>query len=179
MIAYVRPKSRDFSQDYKSCVVELVAAGGKSDDAVALSRVNGTAEQGAFLCCCEPFCQVVLRYFLKNLQSVELCVKSIRQHPLPAKPLLLLQSAPLQAPPAYALRSSAGIALTTKIVPPILSEDGEGLGNRACNVFHFHTSVIQVLKKLKSRDSNRAWFRNFFITLKKGGLDRMLRFMLY
>ncbi|MFR5874120.1 MAG: hypothetical protein ACLUE9_09290 [Hominenteromicrobium sp.] len=69
MIAYVRPKSRDFSQDYKSCVVELVAAGGKSDDAVALSRVNGTAEQGAFLCCCEPFCQVVLRYFLKNLQS--------------------------------------------------------------------------------------------------------------
>ena len=36
----------------------------------------------------------------------------------------------------------------------ILSEDGEGLGNRACNVFHFHTSVIQVLKKLKSRDSN-------------------------
>ena len=33
--------------------------------AVALSRVNGTAEQGAFLCCCEPFCQVVLRYFLK------------------------------------------------------------------------------------------------------------------
>ena len=52
-----------------------------------------------------PFCQVVLRYFLKNLQSVELCVKSIRQHPLPAKPLLLLQSEPLQAPPAYALRS--------------------------------------------------------------------------
>ncbi len=49
---------------------------------------------------------------------------------------------------------SAGIALTTKIVPPILSEGGEGLGNRACNVFHFRTSVIQVLKKLKSRDSN-------------------------
>ena len=62
---------------------------------------------------------------------------------------------------------SAGIALTTKTVPPILSEDGEGLGNRACNVFHFRTSVIQVLKKLKSRDSNRALFRNFFITLKK------------
>ena len=61
----------------------------------------------------------------------------------------------------------------------VLSEDGEGLGNRACNVFHFRTSVIQVLKKLKSRDSNRALFRNFFITLKKGGLDRMLRFMLY
>lgn len=36
----------------------------------------------------------------------------------------------------------------------VLSEDGEGLGNRACNVFHFRTSVIQVLKKLKSRDSN-------------------------
>ena len=36
----------------------------------------------------------------------------------------------------------------------ILSEDGEGLGDRACNVFNFHTSVIQVLKKLKSRDSN-------------------------
>ena len=36
----------------------------------------------------------------------------------------------------------------------ILSEDGEGLGNRACNVFDFRTSVIQVLKKLKSRDSN-------------------------
>ena len=36
----------------------------------------------------------------------------------------------------------------------IFSEDGEGLGNRACNVFHFRTSVIQVLKKLKSRDSN-------------------------
>ena len=69
---------------------------------------------------------------------------------------------------------SAGIALTTKIVPPILSEDGEGLGNGVCNVFHFRTSVIQVLKKLKSRDSNRALFRNFFITLKKGGLDRML-----
>ena len=62
---------------------------------------------------------------------------------------------------------SAGIALTTKIVPPILSEDGEGLGNRTCNVFHFRTSVIQALKKLKSRDSNRALFRNFFITLKK------------
>lgn len=61
----------------------------------------------------------------------------------------------------------------------ILSEDGEGLGNRACNFLHFRTSVIQVLKKLKSRDSNRALFRNFFITLKKGGLDRMLRFMLY
>ena len=49
----------------------------------------------------------------------------------------------------------------------VLSEDGEGLGNRACNVLHFRTSVIQVLKKLKSRDSNRALFRNFFITLKK------------
>ena len=49
---------------------------------------------------------------------------------------------------------SAGIALTTKIVPPILSKDGEGLSNGACNVFHFRTSVIQVLKKLKSRDSN-------------------------
>ena len=36
----------------------------------------------------------------------------------------------------------------------VLSEDGEGLGNGACNVFHFRTSVIQVLKKLKSRDSN-------------------------
>lgn len=41
-----------------------------------------------------------------------------------------------------------GIALA------VLSEDGEGLGNRACNAFHFRTSVIQVLKKLKSRDSN-------------------------
>lgn len=61
MIAYVRPKSRDFSQDYKSCVVELVAAGGKSDDAVALSRVNGTAEQGAFLCCCEPLDELFTR----------------------------------------------------------------------------------------------------------------------
>ena len=66
-----------------------------------------------------------------------------------------------------------GIALA------VLSEDGEGPGNRACNVFHFRTSVIQVLKKLKSRDSNRALFRNFFIALKKGGLDRMIRFMLY
>ena len=36
----------------------------------------------------------------------------------------------------------------------VLSEDGEGLGDRACNVFNFHTSLIQVLKKLKSRDSN-------------------------
>ena len=48
-------------QDYKSCVVELVAAGGKSDDAVALSRVNGTAEQGAFLCCCEPLGELFTR----------------------------------------------------------------------------------------------------------------------
>ena len=46
-----------------------------------------------------------------------------------------------------------GVALS------ILSENGEGLGNRTCNVFHFRTSVIQVLKKLKSRDSNGRDYR--------------------
>ena len=41
-----------------------------------------------------------------------------------------------------------------------LSEDGEGLGDRACNVFHFRTSVIQALKKLKNRDSNGRDYRS-------------------